>query len=91
MPSSSDAVATSARSEPALSRCSASRRCSRDRLPWCAATFSAPMRSLRLRVTRSTMRRVLAKISVVWCSLISVAILSYSVCQTSLDITASER
>ena len=51
--------------EPAFSRCSASRRCSRDRLPWCAATCSAPMRSLRCRVTRSTMRRVLAKISVV--------------------------
>ena len=38
MPSSSDAVATTTRSSPALSRCSASSRRSRDRLPWCAAT-----------------------------------------------------
>ena len=37
MPSSSEAVATSALSLPCLSRCSASRRCSLARLPWCAA------------------------------------------------------
>jgi len=36
IPSSSDAVATSARSSPRFRRCSASRRCSRARLPWCA-------------------------------------------------------
>ena len=38
MPSSSDAVATSARSAPALSRCSASSRRSRERLPWWLVT-----------------------------------------------------
>ena len=38
MPSSSDAVATMTLSEPALSRCSASKRVSLERLPWCAAT-----------------------------------------------------
>ena len=42
MPSSSDAVATSARSSPALSRCSASSRRSRDRLPWWLVTGSSP-------------------------------------------------
>ena len=38
MPSSSEAVATTTRSSPALRRCSASRRRARERLPWCAAT-----------------------------------------------------
>ncbi len=37
------------------------------RLPWCAATASLPSRSLRCRAARSAMRRVLTKISVVWC------------------------
>ena len=46
MPSSSEAVATSARSWPALSRCSASSRRSRERLPWWLVTASSP-RSLR--------------------------------------------
>ena len=48
MPSSSEAVATSAFSSPCLSRCSASSRCSFARLPWCAATCSSPSRSRQL-------------------------------------------
>ena len=68
MPSSSEAVATSAFSSPCLSRCSASSRCSLARLPWCAVTCSSPSRSESWRVTRSAMRRVLTKISVVRCS-----------------------
>ena len=40
MPSSSDAVATTSESSPALSRCSASKRRWRLRLLWCAATRS---------------------------------------------------
>jgi len=47
MPSSSDAVATSTRSRPALRRVSASSRDSFERLPWCVATRSSPRRSLR--------------------------------------------
>ena len=73
MPSSSEAVATSALSLPCLSRCSASRRCSLARLPWCAATCSAPIRSDSWRVTRSAIRRVLTKISVVRCASIRCA------------------
>ena len=73
MPSSSEAVATSALSLPRLSRCSASSRCSLARLPWCAATCSAPSRSDSWRVTRSAIRRVLTKISVVRCASISSA------------------
>ena len=46
MPSSSDAVATSAFSVPALSRDSASNRRSFERLPWWAVTASSPSRSL---------------------------------------------
>ena len=42
MPSSSEAVATSTFSCPLRSRSSASSRTSFDRLPWCAATCSAP-------------------------------------------------
>ena len=67
MPSSSDAVATSTFSSPRFSRCSAASRCSFARLPWCAATRSSPSRSDRWRATRSAMRRVLTKTSVVRC------------------------
>ena len=68
MPSSSDAVATSAFSVPLLSRVSASSRRSFDRLPWCAVTASSPSRSLRCRATRSASRRVFTNTSVVRCS-----------------------
>ncbi len=71
IPSSSDAVATRAESSPAFRRRSLSSRCSFDRLPWWEATRSAPSRSERWRVTRSAIRRVLAKTSVVRCSRIS--------------------
>ena len=67
MPSSSDAVATSAFSSPRFSRCSASRRRSFARLPWCAATASSPRRSDRCRARRSTILRVLTNTSVVRC------------------------
>src|SRR5438046_1838595 len=45
IPSSSDAVATSALSFPSLSRVSASRRFSLERLPWCDVTWSAPLQT----------------------------------------------
>ncbi len=38
---------------------------SRDRLPWCGMTTPSPRRSLSANATRSLMRRVLTKISVV--------------------------
>ena len=47
MPSSSDAVATTARSSPLFSRASASRRSARERLPWCGSTAFSPSRSAR--------------------------------------------
>ena len=48
MPSSSEAVATSARRSPARSRVSTRWRRSFDRLPWWAATTSSPRRSPEL-------------------------------------------
>ena len=45
MPSSSDAVATTARSSPFFRRVSASWRSVRDRLPWCGRTTLGPRRS----------------------------------------------
>ena len=48
MPSSSEAVATSALSSPRFRRFSASRRSLAERLPWCDVTLSAPIRSPRL-------------------------------------------
>ena len=42
IPSSSEAVATSALRSPARSRASTRSRRSFDRLPWCAATLSVP-------------------------------------------------
>ena len=67
MPSSSDAVATSARISPAFSRFSSRWRRSFERLPWCAPTYSSPMRSASWNATRSASRRVFTKISVVRC------------------------
>ena len=58
MPSSSEAVATSARRSPARSRASTRCRRPRDRLPWCAATWaptSSPSRSPSWWATRSAM------------------------------------
>ena len=74
MPSSSDAVATTTLSSPALSRCSAWSRRSRDRLPWWAATALLAEPLAQVRVTRSTSRRVLTKTSVDRCSRASSAI-----------------
>ena len=71
MPSSSEAVATSAFSSPRLRRCSASSRCSLARLPWCAPPGPRPGARTAARVTRSASRRVLTKISVVRCASIS--------------------
>ena len=68
MPSSSDAVATSARRSPARRRVSTRWRRSFDRLPWCAATTSSPSRSPSWCASRSARRRVLTNTSVVRCS-----------------------
>ena len=76
MPSSSEAVATSTFKAPRLSRCSASSRSSLAMLPWWAVTCSSPRRSDNCRATRSAIRRVLTKTSVVRCSCASAAIRS---------------
>ena len=47
MPSSRDAVATTARSSPCFNFCSASSLKLRERLPWCARTALSPSRSAR--------------------------------------------
>ena len=74
MPSSSDAVATSAFRLPARSRSSASRRASLERLPWCAVTASSPRRSVSRAARRSAIRRVLTKTRVVlWATIDSVS------------------
>ncbi len=65
MPSSSDAVATMARREPALSRSSASSRRARDRLPWWAATCPSPSRSESAWAARSASLRVFTNTRVV--------------------------
>ena len=65
MPSSSEDVATSARSSPAFSRFSASSRARRESEPWWAATRPSGMRSLRSRAKRSAARRLWANTSVV--------------------------
>ena len=62
MPSSSDAVATSARSVPDFSRCSASSRRSFERLLWWQVTCSSPSTSVSRAVIRSASLRVLTKI-----------------------------
>src|SRR5438105_2871273 len=73
MPSSSDAVATSALSSPRFRRFSASSRNLAERLPWCEVTLSTPRRSQRWRVARSASRRVFTKTSVVRCASIKSA------------------
>ncbi len=73
MPSSSEAVATSARRSPARSRVSTRRRRSFDREPWWAATTSSPRRSPSWWARRSASRRVLTNTSVVRCSATSAA------------------
>ena len=73
MPSSSDAVATTARSRPALSRSSAWSRRARESEPWWAATASSPSRSASACVARSASRRVFTKTSVERCSPTSAA------------------
>ena len=65
MPSSSDAVATSAFRSPARSRDSTRCRRSFDRLPWWAATRSSPSRSPSSCANRSAILRVLTNTSVV--------------------------
>jgi hypothetical protein len=74
IPSSSDAVATSARSCPALRRCSASRRRSFERLEWWQPTASSPSSFESWAETRSASLRVPTKTSVVRCSWTSSAI-----------------
>ena len=76
MPSSSDAVATSARRSPARRRVSTRWRRSFERLPWCAATTSSPRRSPSWCASRSARRRVLTNTIVVWCSCTSAAMRS---------------
>ena len=71
MPSSSDEVATSARSAPAFSRSSISTRCGRAIEPWCERTSVSPASSLRAPASRSASRRLLTKMSVERCARIS--------------------
>ena len=54
-----------ARSSPFLRRSSASKRLSRERLPWWGSTIPSPSRDASAKATRSLIRRVLTKISVV--------------------------
>ena len=61
MPSSSDEVATSARSRPALSRSSISVRWGRASDPWWARTSGSPASSLSAAASRSARRRLLTK------------------------------
>ena len=71
MPSSSDEVATSARSDPALSRSSTSTRCGRAIDPWCERTSVSPASSFSAPASRSASRRLFTKISVERCARIS--------------------
>ena len=73
MPSSSELVATSAGSSPALSRCSTAPRSSRDSEPWCDQAISRGAPSLISRVIFSASRRLLVKTSVERASRIRVA------------------
>jgi hypothetical protein len=74
IPSSREAVATSARSFPALRRCSASSRRSRERLPWWLVTASSPRSFVSWAEMRSAIFRVFTNTSVVRCSRTRVAI-----------------
>ena len=88
MPSSNDAVATSARRSPARRRSSTFSRRSLDRLPWWAATCSGPSRSPRRWARRSDIRRVLTNTSVVRCSRTWAAMRSITSPNCSVDATA---
>src|SRR6185503_1449577 len=77
------AVATTTGYAPDLSFSSTANRDLRDKLPWWAPTLSSPSRSVSWCDTRSTKRRVLTKISVVRCALISATSLSYTAAQIS--------
>ena len=68
IPSSSEAVATSARNSPAWKRVSTRYRRSLERLPWCAATTSSPRRSPSWCASRSARLRVFTNTNVVRCS-----------------------
>jgi hypothetical protein len=63
MPSSSEPVATTALSWPALSCASISWRRSRDTEPWCEQGERLPALSLIMPVTRSATRRLWQKTS----------------------------
>src|SRR6266545_1328218 len=71
MPSSSELVATTARSLPALRSSSIWTRCSRLTDPWCARAMSSPASSFSLAQSRSARRRELVNTIVEWCALIS--------------------
>ena len=89
MPSSSEAVATSAARSPARRRASSRCRRSLERLPWWAATRPSPSRSPRRCATRSARRRVFTKTSVVRCARTWPAIRSRISPHCSWDGTAS--
>ena len=88
IPSSSEAVATSALSSPARSRSSTRWRRSFDRLPWWAATCSEPKRSASRWAKRSDIRRVLTKTRVVRWSATWAAIRSRTSPSCSVEATA---
>ena len=89
MPSSNDAVATSARRSPARRRVSTRWRRSLDRLPWCAATWSGPRRSPSRCATRSDIRRVFTNTSVVRWSATWAAMRSTTSWNCSVEATAA--
>jgi len=68
MPSSSEEVATSARSVPAFSASSISRRCWRAIEPWCARARTSPASSLIAAASRSARRRLFTNSSVERCA-----------------------
>ncbi len=71
MPSSSEDVATMARSVPDFSASSTSRRCSRASAPWCARTRSSPASSFSREASRSARRRAFTNTMVERCARIS--------------------
>ena len=68
IPSSSEEVATRARTRPALSASSISVRCARASEPWWARASGSPASSFSAAARRSAMRRLLTKMSVERCS-----------------------
>ena len=71
IPSSSEDVATIARSVPDFSASSTSRRCSRASAPWCARTRSSPASSFSREASRSASRRAFTNTIVERCARIS--------------------